>query len=75
MNELLSALKASDTLSGVGTVTEYLPVYSEMTYTFNAGLSARIADHGNGKYQMTLGGVYNMEPGTPDQIVAYLESL
>lgn len=75
MRELLSTIKANETLSTVGTVTEYLPNYAELTFTFNEGLTARIADHGNGMYQMTLDGFYHMEPGTADQVVAYLESV
>ena len=75
MYELLSAIRANDTLSAVGTVSEFLPNYAELTYTFNEGLSARIADHGNGKYQMTLDSFYHMEPGTVDQVVSYLASI
>lgn len=75
MRELLSAIKANDTLSTVGTVTEYLPDYAELTYTFNEGLTARIAEHGNGKFQMTLDGFYHLEPANADRVVAYLASL
>lgn len=75
MNELLSAIKANESLSAVGTVTEYLPHYAELTYVFHEGLSARIADHGNGMYQMTLDGFYHIEPGTADQVIAYLKNI
>ena len=75
MRELLSAIKANDTLTSVGSVSEYLPAYAELTYTFKEGLTARIADHGNGSYQMTLGGFYHVEPATADRVVAYLASI
>lgn len=75
MNELLSAIESSDTLMREGSVTEFLPRYAELTYRFNAGLTARIAGHGNGMYQMTLDGFYHIEPGTADQVIAYLENI
>lgn len=75
MRELLSAIKASEGLTAAGTVTEYLPNYAELTFTFKEGLTARIADHGNGKFQMTLDGFYHLEPASADRVVAYLASI
>ena len=75
LKDLATALRGNDTLRAHGTISEYLPAYGELTYQFNAGLSARIASHGNSNYQMTLGGFYHMEPGTIDQIVNYLTSI
>ena len=75
MHELLSAIKANETLSSAGNVTEFLPNYAELTYTFNEGLTARIADHGNGRFQMTFNGFYHLEPTSVDRVVAYLASI
>ena len=75
LKKLATALKNNDTLSKAGTISEYLPAYGELTYQFHAALTARIACHGNGKYQMTLDGFYHLEPGTIDQIVTYLASV
>lgn len=75
MQTMLNAIKSNDTLMSEGSITEYLPVYAEMTYVFNAGLSVRIADHGNGKFQATLNGIITLEPATPDALVAYLVNL
>lgn len=75
MQTLRDAINSNDTLKSVGTVTEYLPHYAEMTYTFTEGLSARIADHGNGMFQMTLDGWLDMQPGTVAQVITKLESI
>lgn len=75
MQTMLNAIKSNDTLMSEGSITEYLPVYAELTYVFNAGLSVRIADHGNGKFQATLNGIISLEPATPEAIVDYLANL
>ena len=75
MQTMLNTIKSNDTLMAEGSITEYLPVYAEMTYVFNAGLTVRIADHGDGKFQATLNGVIALEPASPDALVAYLVNL
>lgn len=75
MQTMLNAIKSNVTLMSEGSITEYLPVYAELTYVFNAGLTVRIADHGNGKFQATLNGIISLEPATPDALVAYLVNL
>lgn len=75
MLPMLNAIKANDTLMSEGSITEYLPAYAELTYVFDAGLSVRIADHGNGKFQATLNGIITLEPATPDALVTYLINL
>lgn len=72
---MLNAINANDTLMSEGSITEYLPAYAEMTYVFDAGLSVRIADHGNGKFQATLDGIITLEPATPDALITYLVNL
>lgn len=75
MQIMLDAIKSNDTLMSEGSISEYLPVYAEVTYVFDAGLSVRIADHGNGRFQATLNGVITLEPASPDALVAYLANL
>lgn len=75
MQTMLNAIKASDTLMSEGSISEYLPHYAEMTYSFDAGLAVRIADHGNGLFQATFSGFYSLEPATPEALVQYLTNL
>ena len=75
MQTMLDAIKSNATLMSEGSISEYLPQYAEMTYVFNAGLSVRIADHGNGKFQATLDGVITLEPAAPDTLTTYLANL
>ena len=75
MQTMLNAIKACDTLMSEGSISEYIPAYAELTYVFNAGLTVRIADHGNGLYQATLNGFIALEPATPDALIAYLVNL
>lgn len=75
MQTMLNAIKSNDTLMSEGSISEYLPTYAEMTYVFNAGLSVRIAEDEDGKFQATLNGVITLEPASPDALVAYLVNL
>ena len=75
MQTMLNAINTNDTLMSEGSISEYLPAYAELTYVFNAGLSVRIADHGNGKFQATLNGFITLEPATPVALVTYLINL
>lgn len=72
---LRTAILSSATLREHGSITEYLPVYAELTYRFHAGLTARIACHGDGNYQMTFDGFLYARPATADQVVRHLASI
>lgn len=72
---LKRSLSNHETLSNLGTITEFLPQYGELTYRFNEGLSARISEHGNGKFQVSLGGFYHLEPTTIDRLIDYLSNI
>ena len=69
---LRTAILANSTLTVHGTITEYLPAYAELTYQFHEGLTARIACHGNGKYQITFDGFLYSMPATAEQVVRTL---
>lgn len=75
MQSMRDAIKSDDTLMSEGSITEYLPAYAELTYRFNDGLTVRIADHGNGKFQATLDGFFALEPVSADALVEYLANL
>ena len=73
MDTMRDAINASETLTMAGAITEYLPAYAVLVFTFREGLTVQIAGHPNGMYQATLDGFYALEPAPADAIVAYLE--
>lgn len=75
LSTIRDAINASSTLTTAGTITEYLPAYGELSFAFMEGLTARIADHGSGIYQVTLDGFYHFAPGSADQVVNLLEGI
>ena len=73
--DMRDALTSHPALSHAGKVTEYLPHLAFLAFTFDEGLSVRIADHGNGAFQATLDGFYTLEPAPLDALVKYLATV
>lgn len=73
--DMRDTLTSHPALSNAGKVTEYLPHLAFIAFTFDEGLSVRIADHGNGSFQATLEGFYALEPAPLDALVDYLATI